>query len=143
MKAGHVQVIAKWVEKYGPVVRIALGEREAVRHIAPLTYCNDASEYLYYRSSLTATLPWLKPLSLKVLPSSLGPLSNCSTATLPRLVSGPLEVSDLHLHFHYSLTSWFQHHRIVTVSHARVRRCLYILHLAFCPCDFSCLLSAG
>jgi phenylacetate 2-hydroxylase len=30
MKDGHVQVLSKWVKKYGPVMRIALGERDSI-----------------------------------------------------------------------------------------------------------------
>ena len=31
MKNGHIQAIAQWTKKYGDVIRVSLGEREAVR----------------------------------------------------------------------------------------------------------------
>jgi hypothetical protein len=31
MKDGHVQILSEWIKKYGPVMRVALGERESVR----------------------------------------------------------------------------------------------------------------
>jgi len=30
MKDGHVQILSEWIKKYGPVMRVALGERESV-----------------------------------------------------------------------------------------------------------------
>ena len=31
METGHVQKIAEWAKRYGDVIRVSLGEREAVR----------------------------------------------------------------------------------------------------------------
>lgn len=30
MKDGHIQMIKEWTKQHGPVIRVALGEREAV-----------------------------------------------------------------------------------------------------------------
>lgn len=34
MKNGHIQKIAEWTKKYGDVIRVSLGEREAVRSLS-------------------------------------------------------------------------------------------------------------
>ena len=31
MEKGHVQKLAEWTKKYGDVIRVSLGEREAVK----------------------------------------------------------------------------------------------------------------
>jgi hypothetical protein len=60
MEYGHVQMLAKWIKMYGPVIRVGLGEREAVSHSDQSSISTLTNMFIRFSSTLTR--PWPRQL---------------------------------------------------------------------------------
>lgn len=88
-----MQTLARWTEKYGDVIRVSLGEREAVGFWLTRPTNDMKTDMALNRFSSTATRLLRRQLSSKDRHISHAPRSSSSTVIMRPLVSGLSEVS--------------------------------------------------